>query len=470
MEEYTSERWAVQEFSHTYLGDKRRTSRIIKIAEALSSKPESSINQACEGWGDVKAAYRLFDNEDVTAEAISAQHKEETAKRISQHEVTLCIQDTSYMTYTNHKKTEGLAVLSKTKGKKATETKGLIMHTTFVVTTEGLPLGVLNQNIYSRPEVTEKEKKNKKHNSDIPIEEKESNRWLTSLTNVHNNPLCSGKTVTVCDREADIYDFFLKAHELGASVLVRASSDREVDVDAQTKKRLWQAIGKKRRSGSIFVEVPAKDKEPARTAQLEVRFGKFIMNPPKRHVKHKTETLPKLSLHAVYIVEKNPPQGTVGLEWMLITNLCVDTFDKAVEKMKWYCFRWRIEIFHKILKSGLKVEGCRLSHANKLIRFLTLMSIIAYRIFFTTLIARSKPDLPCTALLSDIEWRVLYAKMNRRLADANTIPPTIKEAVIWIARLGGYLARRQDPPPGPITVWRGWKRLFDLAEGWNLAA
>lgn len=154
---------------------------------------------------------------------------------------------------------------------------------------------------------------------------------------------------------------------------------------------------------------------------------------------------------------------------MLVTNLAIDNFDEAIEKVRWYCLRWRIEVFHKILKSGLKVEECRLSSGERLIRYLSVMSIIAWRIFFITLISRTDPNLPCAELLEEEEWRVLYTKTNKVPPNSNTPPPTMKEAIIWIAKLGGYLARKKDLEPGPIVIWRGWKRLFDLVDGWGLA-
>ncbi|RDD34615.1 Orf5 like phage WO protein [Wolbachia endosymbiont of Cylisticus convexus] len=159
-----------------------------------------------------------------------------------------------------------------------------------------------------------------------------------------------------------------------------------------------------------------------------------------------------------------PPEAS-PLEWMLLTNLPVNTFDEAVEKVSWYCLRWKIEILHKILKSGLKVEECRLETAERLMRYLTVMSVIAWRIFFITTIARTNPTLPCTTLLAEEEWKVLYAKIHK----CPNVTPTIKEVVSWIAQLGGHLARKNDPEPGPITLWKGWRRLFDLSEGWRLA-
>jgi len=153
---------------------------------------------------------------------------------------------------------------------------------------------------------------------------------------------------------------------------------------------------------------------------------------------------------------------------MLLTNIAVNNFEEAVEKIKWYCMRWKIKIFHKILKSGLRVEECRLSPKKRLTRYLTVMSIIAWGIFFITLIARSRPDLLCSILFTEEEWQVLYVKIHKTAPPNNEISK-IKDAILWVARLGGHLARKNDLEPGPIIIWKGWQRLFDLTQGWQLA-
>jgi hypothetical protein len=356
---------------------------------------------------------------------------------------------------------------------KSISVKGLIMHTAFAVNQEGLPLGILDQKIYARSneELKSVEDKNDPHL--MSIENKESIKWLNSLKNFTNNiDMVKTKIVTVCDREADIYDFFELADNLKSDILVRAAQDRVINKKTlhakKDNQKLWDVIESLPCQGVIDVEVPVKNNQPKRTAHLEVRFGKFTMNPPKKNIRNKTENLSNLSIYAVYIVEKHFPEGTDPLEWMLLTNISINTFDEAIEKVRWYCLRWKIETFHKILKSGLKVESCRLSTAERLIRYLTIMSIIAWRIFFITLISRVDPNLPCTIVLDKEEFRVLYAKMYLSKFSSNTEIPTIKKAIIWIAQLGGYLARNNDPPPGPTVVWRGWKRLFDLTEGWKL--
>ena len=471
-----AESWAAKEFEETKLGDRRLTDRLVKIADKLSIMPESPINQACGGWSEVKAAYRFFQNENIKEKAILATHISKTVERIERHKVILAIQDTSYFTYSNHKKTTGLGIICTKVGTniKNIETKGLIMHTTLAVSTKGLPLGILDQKIYARPEISEKQKalKKKSHGNALSIEDKESIRWLESLKNTNQS---AEKTiiVTVCDREADIYDFFALAHKLNKPVLIRAAQDRNVNKKSMYSKKkqtkLRDVLENMPCTGMLSVEVPTRNNQPARVANLEIKFGEFTMNPPRNNIKNRTETLSDIPLRAIYVVEKHPPSGVDPLEWILVTNLAIYNFDEAIEKVRWYCLRWRIEVFHKILKSGLKVEECRLSSGERLIRYLTVMSIIAWRIFFITLISRADPSLSCAVLLEEEEWKVLYAKMNKVSPNSNTPPPTMKEAVTWIAKLGGYLARKKDPEPGPIVIWRGWKRLFDLVSGWELA-
>ncbi len=469
--------WASLEFGDINLGDPRLSSRLIKLADKLATSPESPINQACGDWAETKGAYRFFQNENVNKKDILASHAVKTVERAKQYETILAIQDTSYFTYTGHKKTTGLGMISKSSNKnsKIKDCVGVIMHTSFAVSPEGLPLGILDQSIVSRKPKSE-ELKNKMKNglcSTVAIEDKESIRWLNSLKKTQD-AVCGSKVkvVTLCDREGDFYEFFEHAHRLKTSVLVRACADRNINISSLHSRKahdqLWATIHGFPCVGIIEVEIPARDQRPARTAQLETRFGSFTMNPPRNHFRHKTEKLPNLNLNAVYVVERNSPNGEEALEWMLLTDLPVTSFEEAKEKVSWYCLRWRIEVFHKILKSGLRVEQCRLQTADRLIRYLTVMSIIAWRIYWVTLIARTDPDLPCTPFFAEEEWKILYSKIKKTKSYPKE-PPRIREVVRWIAQLGGFLGRKGDGEPGVITFWRGWKRLFDLSEGWNLA-
>ncbi len=232
------------------------------------------------------------------------------------------------------------------------QAKGMVMHTALAVSTGGLVLGILDQKIHSRPSNSEEIKnlEKRKHNTAIRIEDKKSVRWLEAFKKT-NNLIDSTQTevVTVCDREADIYDFFECAHNLNSAVLVRAYQNRSINKQSRfsnDKQRLWEVVKGFPCQGIIKVEIPARDNKPKRTACLEVRFGKFMMNPDKSSIRHKTEELPNLPLYAVYVVEKDSSSKESPLEWMLLTNLPVNSFDEAVEKVSWYCLRWKIERYY----------------------------------------------------------------------------------------------------------------------------
>lgn len=470
--------WAGEEFAEVNLGDKRLDARLIKLCDRFSDAPESPINQACVDWAETKAAYRFFQNDNVEVGQILAAHCRKTAQRAKEHKTVLALQDTSYFVYTSHPKTEGLGKMSLKKGKnvKKIYSNGLMVHTCLAVTTAGLPLGLLDQKIFSRKLRTKKTRKAKPHDH-LPIEEKESHRWLETLENT-KVVVDDTKIVTVCDREADMYDFFKCSYQIGASVLVRANANRTINRNSRYAEKgvekLWEHMSQQYETGSYTIDIPKRSKTKhcrqmeARTAIVTVRFGSFILNPPRNNIKHSTEELPNIEMHAVYVLEPNPPDGAEPVEWMLLTNLPVTSYEDAYEKVQWYCLRWRIEMYFKVMKSGFRVEACRLGHADRLARYLTVMSIVAWRLFMITLIARTDPATPCSEFLANREWKVLFLKANKNKSLPKK-PPRIGEVVIWVAKLGGYLARKNDGPPGTITLWRGWKRLADLTEGWYLA-
>jgi len=474
--------WAAEEFADVSLGDKRLDARLITLCDRFSDAPESPINQACTDWAETKAAYRFFQNENVEVGDILAVHRSKTAKRASKHKTVLAIQDTSYFVYTSHPKTEGLGKISmnKVKRDKEIDCNGLVMHTCLVVTTEGLPLGLLDQEILSRKPHRKKmcTGKNCRPRERRPVEEKESYRWLEALAHT-KEAMGETEVVTVCDREADFYDFFKLSDQMGCPVLVRAKANRVINRKSRyavkSGVKLWELMGQQPVSGSYTIDIPKRAKtkhckeREAHTATVTVKFGSLRLNPPPNYTKHGDEHLPNIEMNAVYVREINPPDGEEPVEWMLLCNLPVTSFQEACEKVRWYSLRWRIEMYYKVLKSGFRVEECRLGHAERLIRYLTVMSIVAWRLFMITLVARTNPATSCSTLLADHEWKVLFLKANKN-KPLPPRPPPIGDVVIWIAKLGGYLARKSDGPPGTITLWRGWKRLTDLTEGWNLAA
>ena len=220
--------WASQEFARAHFGDQRLTSRLIRVADRISELPESPINQACQNWAETKGAYRFFQNDHVVAAEILTPHVQQTVVRARQYNTVLAIQDTSYFSYTSHKKTQGLGTISRRPGThvEMMSSQGIVMHTAFAVTTDGLPLGLLDQKVFARQSPPEalKQLKQRSHNNSVPIADKESFRWLASLSKTEQVTANAGvQVVTVCDREGDMYELFELANTNAASILVRAS-------------------------------------------------------------------------------------------------------------------------------------------------------------------------------------------------------------------------------------------------------
>jgi hypothetical protein len=448
--------WCLDEFADVELRDARLNRRCGEIAVQLAMQPEGSINRACEDWADTKAAYRFFDNEKVIPKELLKPHQQRTVQRMSEQALVLAVQDTSFLNFTHHPQTEGLGRI----GKKAQHQQGFGMHSTLAVTPQGLPLGVLTQDFFNR---TEDEPSHRPQDCrKLPIEEKESYRWVQAFEQTLALAPPGVDVVTVCDREADIYEMFVLAKQREAALLVRASTDRCV-VDESFDK-LWSKVEHQPIVDSLTVSVAKKGQQPERTATVTVRFTTVTLKAPWRPNGKK---LPACTLNVVLVQEENPPPKVEPIEWLLLTNTVVETVADALQVVEWYCCRWQIETFHKILKSGCTVEDCRLQTAQRLQNYIAMMSVIAWRLHWLTHINRSEPDQPCTLVLTTIEWQALFMRIHKSTRLPDTVP-TVRQAVRWIAQLGGFLGRKSDGEPGVTTIWRGWQRLQDIATTWYL--
>jgi hypothetical protein len=465
--------WAENEFSTVNLGDARLNKRLFSISQKFLDSPQSPINKACGDWSDAKAAYRFFQNDSIDYREIIKSHASASLSRAIDEPVILAVQDTTYYNYTDHKATTGLGILSRFKGKNKDEilTKGLCMHTTLGLTPDGLPIGILDQQIYSRQELSAEQNAKKPPNSTLHISEKESVRWLTSMNNTHS--LFKGtnkKVVTIADREADIYDLYHLAEELETQYLVRASHNRKINRSTihseTTGELLWDFMRQQKVLGNAEVVVPKNVNCSKRVAKCIVRAGEVTVCPPRNNKGSRTEST-NLTLYVVYIKEKTPPRNEKAIEWMLCTNIPTRTFSEASEKLKWYCLRWRIEVYFKIVKSGFNVENCRLETATRLIRYLSVVSIVAWRVYWVTLVSRATPKVPATILFDEHKWKILFSKFNPKKEPPMNVPD-IKTVTTWVARLGGFLARKGDGNPGVTHIWRGLKELSAIIEGAKL--
>lgn len=453
LDKISTDDWYKNELSSTQLGDKRLDKRLVQVASALSLKPSAPINQACADWHATKAAYNFFDNEKVSPEKILQPHVENTVGRIGNHKTILAIQDTSTINYGSHHAVE-LGHIGKS------DTNGLMQHNTLALTTNGLPLGLLDQKCWSRPITPdEKAKQNR-----ISIEEKESSKWLDALKATESLCPASTKAVTICDREADIYEFFDQAESLNASILVRLRHDREIEESPSGIKSYVQS---QTIAAECSIEVSKKKGEyEQRTATVVVRHAAVTLEAPEKildEVKHEA-----IKMHIIHVQEINAPEGVNPVEWYLLTNLSISSTKEALEKIDWYKLRWMVEIFHKTEKTCCAVEDCRLTTAHRLMRFLALKSIIAWRIMFMTYINRQNPKGPAESVLAPTEIKVLETVIEKRTRKPKKIR-TVNQAIKAIASLGGYLNRKSDKDPGIITICRGIQRLHDFTEGFIFA-
>jgi hypothetical protein len=329
-----------------------------RLAEDLAARPQAPINQASEDWAATKAAYRFFENAKVSAEKIFGAHRTNTVQRMSTQALVLAIQDTTYLNYSPHPQTTGLGPI----GDSRSDAQGLIMHSTLIVTSAGLPLGLLTQEIWARAGYKEQSARERKNTA---IEEKESYRWITALQKTVEVAPSPTTVVTLCDREADIYEFLAEAQRLDAKFVLRAAWDRHLKhADCP---RLWPLVEAQAVMGHVTLALPPRKTRPARTVRLALRFTTVPLAPPQRQRVAGSVPLPPLPVYAVHVKELAPPPEEPAVEWMLLTNVPVRTFAEACERVEWYRSRWQVEEFHKVLKSGCRVEACRLQTAQRLI-------------------------------------------------------------------------------------------------------
>jgi hypothetical protein len=456
--------WVTQEFARADLRDRRLDRRLLRTAEQLAKSPSSPINEACGNWASTQAAYRLFNNPKASTPGILKPHWEATAQRMAGcGGPVLLMQDTVFFSYGTHVKTRGLGPIGKSN---AAHDRGLIMHNALAFTSSGVPLGILSQSIWARREIPAEDYQEKIERLQVTaVEEKESSKWLVALRETLERAPAGVPVVTVADRESDFFEFLTHAKDLRAKYLIRARTDRKlVPEDSEGCARMLEALSDAPALGTMTVQVPGNGSRKARTASIEVRVAQVSIQAPQRrgHARASGSSEP-VAITLIGATEQSPPTGSESISWVLLTNLPVQDFESATEKVRWYGRRWGIEIWHKVLKSGCKVEDCMLEEAERLKRYLTLFSIIGVRLMHVAYLARAHPNLPATEVFSTVEIQVLHLRVTKALPPA-TQPLTLLEIVRMLGKLGGHLGRKGDGEPGVLILWRGWMRLYESVE------
>jgi hypothetical protein len=454
----TAGAWAQRELGHADLGDARRTARLVQLAAAWAAQPTASFPDLAGARAANKAQYRFFAlpervfDRDIPA-AIRQAHAHATGQRLSGQPRVLAVQDTTSLDLTHHPATEDLGPLE------TARRLGLFVHSTLAVGLDGQPYGVLAQEVWAREPTARGQRHTRRQR---PIGEKESARWLRALAQSRQGVRAELPLVHVGDQEADLYDLFVAAQEQPQTeLLVRATGERRVATASGSLRAtlLAQPIVDCRP-----VPVPRADERPAREAHLTLRYTAVTLRPPAHRA---AEALPAVALDAVLVQEVDAPAGVEPIEWLLLTSVPVDSVAAAWERVRWYTYRWRIERYHLVLKSGLKLESRQLGTAARLDCCLAVASAIASRLLELTYAARTQPAAPAAPWVSADEWTVVWTA--RHPGQPRPSHPTLQQAVREIAGLGGFLGRRGDGEPGVITLWRGLQRLNDLLQGFYLA-
>lgn len=447
------EKWITEELGRTDLGDKRRTKRLMQIVSNLSANPEASVPQASVTWSETKATYDFWDSPYLKPYMITKGHQDATKERISQEPVVLAIQDTTELNYTSHKALMGAGYLD------SKYANGLKVHSTFCTSTTGVPLGIIGQYVWAR-EIKELGKAEVRHQK--PTREKESQRWLSALVETELIIPESTQVVTIADREADFYDLFACPRRSGSDFLIRATQNRCL---VGSDDHLWSAMESVTPQGTMMVEVKRNPTRPERNACLTIRYRRVIIQPPQN--RPKKEKLAQITLQAILVREDEPPLGVEPITWLLLTTLSINNLEDVKQYVRWYSYRWLIERYHYVLKSGCQIEKLQLKTAQRLEMALATYSIVAWRLLWLTYTARREPDSSCEVVFATHEWQALYATIHKQIYTDDT-PPTLAQVVAWIARLGGFLGRGGDGEPGVKVLWRGLRRLDDIAQTWLL--
>ena len=447
------EHWAEEELGTVRLYDHRLKQRLYKIAQDFYGQPQAGIPEACGCKARTMGAYRLFHNPKVTMDVVLKAHKEATLERIKAERIVLAPQDTTTLNYSTHPMTEGLGPIRNTDD----TFMGLLLHDTLAFTEEGTPLGILDAQCWAR-DPQDRGKRYRRH--DLPIEQKESMKWLRSFRKVAElQKLCPDTLlVSIGDRESDLYELFVEAVQDsgGPGLLVRAEKSRNRKVEEQF---LWEFMSRRDVAGSLKIHVPRRGSRKARDAWVDLRFAEVELKAPSR-----SGSVPAVRVWAVYILEQASDERVDSpIEWMLLTTVEVKTFEAAQRRVEWYSGRWGIEVYHRTLKSGCRIKDRQLGTADRLETCLGIDMVVAWRIYHLTMLGRETPELPCTVFFKDIEWKALCCYVKKTPVAPQT-PPSLREAMFMVGAIGGHLGRKSDGFPGTQTLWRGLQRLETATE------
>jgi Transposase DNA-binding/Transposase Tn5 dimerisation domain len=449
-----NEDWVEEQFGGCRLGDQRRTKRLQTVVKNMLEAPEKSLPRQNVNWSDVKGAYRLFDSQQVTFQAVCEQHWRQT--RQTKPGRYLLISDTTDINRYTHYATTGLGMLGDGKG------RGMQLHNCLVYNTDekliaGSAGAVLHYRSYAPKNETRAQRLSRVRESEL---------WGNLVTEIGAPPEAS-QWIHVFDRGGDNFEAMCRIRQTGCDWIIRAAKFNRQVLDAQGKKRcLAEVIQDTEFLGSYDLHLRSRPGVKARAAHLRASVARVTFPKPK----HRSPWVRKcgiseLTMNVVIVQESSPPQGVSPVCWVLLTSLPVESFDDVWQVIEDYECRWLIEEYHKVIKTGCNIEGPALRTAERLEPLMGLISVVGIRLFQMKLLGRSqrkakaKLHVPCSWLKC-----LKLARPKVKLTGM-----TVYEFFRELAKMGGFLGRKHDGEPGWQTVWEGFQKMQLLLAGLRLA-
>ena len=441
----------VKDFPYLDFGDIRRDERFVAIINNISRQPGASIPKQNKKWYDTKATYEFLKNRDVSLEELKKTMMMYGAKKITDETTVLIAHDISNISY-NDLQAGGLGYLDNKEG------RGIMCYSSIASTTEGLPLSLLYQHTWTRP-LEELGKSNKR--KQLAFEDKESYRWYEGMQEVNKLLEPSIHKIHIADREADIYELFFHAYEPDTDLLIRARHNRKLSDSSH----LWDSIAAQPVAATVSLDIADKTGKKKLKAEAEVRYHEVEILRPS----HNKDNYESVILTAIEIKEKSCEHKNEEdiIHWKLLTTLEITNVSDALQCVKWYTYRWLIERFHYVLKSGTKIEELQLKDAESLQKAIAVYSMAAFRVMQLVYESRHHPEVSCEVVLTKAQWITLHMLIHENNQKPKQ-PPSLQQAVMWIGRLGGHLGRKSDGPPGLKTVWLGYQQLCHAASVYEL--
>jgi hypothetical protein len=454
-----AEQWARSTFGGAELGDARRRERLVKLAASLAAAAGASPAKATGNEAGQEGAYRFLRNDEVSPQAIAEAGFAATAKVASPLSLVLAVEDTTTLSY-RHAVADELGDLG---GAADSDARGYFVHSALLLDAEtGASVGLAEHRYWMR----ETAKRGQRHRRrDRAYRDKESFKWQQTSERLRARlgDAVMASVISVCDREADVYEYMHYKLAQQERFVVRACWDRALEVkSAEPQQRhLFTAMEQAPSFGTAVTEVPQRGGRTARTAHLTVRAARLSLRRPN----HADPALARnLEVNTILAIEDEPPAGVEPLCWLLLTTESIANHEDLRRALHYYRLRWRIEEFHKAWKSGAGVEERRLQSATNIERLAVILAFIAVRLLQLREFAQALPDEPCDCVLPTLHWKVLWATVHKKRPPIAV--PTLKWALTTLGRLGGWKDTKRTGRVGWEAVWDGWFKLQERVDGY----